>query len=158
MEEDNTNLHRPMYSAPPGVGHMSPLPQMTVEQSGVLEVTINQKKLVKSYVNKDDQGNEIASPPDPVVIGIQRYGSSEAKVDASYLTASYPPEFSKEGFLVTVYQSSTFGQHAVLTGSDGKPLSYVLSGSGGFQEVVHSHNSNGDISYRNDLALRIYTP
>ena len=150
VEEDLTNVHRPMFSAPPGVGHTSPIPQMIVDQTGTAEVRVKQKSIEKVYEQRDTEGNLLS---DIVIrdVGVQRYDSSEFLINANYVTQSYPRDFPQEGFLVTLYQSSTFGQHEIFNGS------YVLSGSGGFQEIVNTRNSDGQIAYRNDLALRIIT-
>ena len=152
VEEDFTNVHRPMYTAGPGVGHTSPLPQMTVDVDA-LPVEVSQKKLTKTYVQKDNAGNIIGGQVGPIQVGFQRFNPSEAKLDASYSTGSYTNDSQLEGFLVTMYQSSTLVQKAVGNGLWAD--TYNISGSGGYQEILHNRDSNGNIVYRNDISLKI---
>jgi hypothetical protein len=153
VEEDNTNVHRPMYTAPPGVGHTSPLPQMVVDiGSGSVDITIEQRKLTKTYVEKDQDGKIVGGQIGPFQIGVQRGHASSVDLLARYSTGSYTPDHGLEGFLLTIYQSSSYVAKEIMCGS------FSISGSGGFKEVLHNRDSAGNIVYLNDLKVKVYQP
>jgi hypothetical protein len=66
-------------------------------------------------------------------ITVQRYGSSKVSIEASYDDPSEFIDRKSEGFLVTVY----------------------LSGTEGFKEVLNNRDSNGNITYLNDLQVEL---
>ena len=155
VEEDLTNVHRPMYTAGPGIGHTSPLPQMMVNVTGV-DVQISQKKVTKTYIQKDNAGNIIGGQVGPLTVGYQRFGSSQPMLEATYSTGSYTVDSQLEGFLVTMYQSSTLAKHPVGNGLWADV--YDVNGEGGYKEVLHSRDSQANIVYHNDITLKIETP
>lgn len=130
-QEDTTNLVYPMYSASPGVGRTSPLPQMTTSTTGALDVIINQSYMIKRKFKNNKGGEAINSLMSET--GFQRTVTSDACVDVGFTTGSFTLDNSLEGFLVTMFQ------HV----------------SGTLQEVIHNRNSDGDIVYRNDLMLKL---
>jgi hypothetical protein len=130
-EIDNTNVFRPMYTARPGVGHMSPLPQIVLSQTGSIDVQVEQTFLSKRQVKKDSSGNVLEAMLSDV--GYQRRAGTSVQIDVGYNTGSFIIDKGYEGFLVTVYQEV----------------------SGTLQEVVHNMSSDGSIAYRNDLALSV---
>lgn len=142
---DTTNLNRPMFSGPSGMGQTMALPQLVVSQaSGALAgVSVSQQKLSKVYVQKDSTGKNILQRVGPVPAGYQRSNLAGSTVEASYSTGSYPSGFQPEGFLVRVFVSGALQADA---------LGQVR---GGFQEVVHNNDSGGDLVYRNDVKVRI---
>lgn len=155
VEEDLTNVHRPMFTSSPGVGHTSPLPQMMVDVTGV-NLEISQKKLTKTYVQKDGKGQFIGGQLGPITVGFQRFGASEGKLEATYSTGSYTHDSQLEGFLVTMYQSSSVARQPVGNGLWADV--YEVNGDDGFKEVLHNRDSNGNIVYKNDITLKIETP
>lgn len=130
-QEDTTNVNRPMFTASPGVGHSAPIPTMQVSSPDELEVTIRQSQLVKRHVLRDVAGNEVSSSLADA--GFQRTAAGAAYIDVGYLTGSFSNAKELEGFLVTVYQDV----------------------SGTYHEVLHNRSSDGEVAYRNDLALRL---
>ena len=152
VSEDLTNVHRPMFTAVPGVGLSTPLPQMTLDVTGVA-VSMEQAKLTKTYVQKDSQGKTIVGQVGPVTTGFQRSNASTQVVNASYSTGAFTDDSRYEGFLITVYQSSSLVSSSIGTGT----LSdvYLISGQGGHQEILHNRDSQGNIVYSNDLALGV---
>jgi len=134
-EEDTTNVNRPMYSAPPGVGQNYPLPQLVPSFTGTT-VSVKQA-LMTSYGPENEP---------PQVIGIRRYDATISNLDVRYDAASFPVDTQTEGFLITLYKSSSLKVDE--TGS-------VI---GGFQEVLHNIDSSGSIAYLNDLRLYNHTP
>ena len=143
--DDTTNLNRPMYSGPSGMGQTMALPQLVVPQltGGLAQVTVKQKKNSKVYIQKDASGKRVIQQVGPVPAGYQRSGDDGASLDASYSTGSYPAEFQPEGFLVRVFVSGAL------------QLDELGQARGGFQEVVHNNDSGGDVVYRNDVKLRM---
>ena len=133
-QEDLTNVKRPMFTAKPGVGHSYPIPSMVVVDTSSLDVSINQEHLFKRQVSRDENGKEISS----VLIegGFRRFVQSESYVSASYSsTGSFFNPDDLSGFLITVYQNV----------------------SGNYHEILHNRSSDGNVAYRNDLALRVKT-
>lgn len=155
VEEDLTNVHRPMFTAVPGVGLTAPLPQAVIDE-GPVTVEISQKKLLKTYIQKDHQGRTIGGQIGPVLNGFQRSNGSEFVLNATYSTGSFTQDSQYEGFLVTVYESSSLVMKSVGTGV--LQDTYDVSGSGGHREVLHNRDSKGNIVYRNDITLNVYTP
>ncbi len=155
VAEDLTNVHRPMFTAAPGVGLTSPLPQAVVD-SGPVTVQISQKKLTKTFVQRDANGNAVGGQVGPVLVGYQRSDASSVPVHATYSTGSFTQDSQLEGFLVTMFQSSSQVSRAIGTGTLADV--YVISGSGGHEEVMHNRDSRGNIAYRNDLTLTVNTP
>lgn len=175
--DDTTNVHRPMYSGPPGVGQTSPLPQLLLDRpigslvggefmlpddnqlaeelaarlggdltSDVyrpLSVSVDQQKLSRVYVQRDSTGKEVLAQVGPIDAGYQRTAPVRESVAASYTSGSFPPEYRPEGFLLTVLVSG------VLRTDE---LGQV---EGGYEEVVHNRDSDGRLSYRNDLSLEL---
>lgn len=137
-EEDTTNVNRPMFSAPPGVGQSFALPELSVDPTGTT-VEIKQRS-VKRYFGGLLNSDAVQ------IIGIRRYDPAQVRVQASYSAGSYPADTQTEGFLVTVYQSSTIRVDEL--GQD----------VGGFQEIIHNFDSSGSIVYLNDLTLKNVTP
>lgn len=137
-EEDTTNVIRPMFSAPPGVGQSYPLPQLEVDITGA-QVQIKQALLTKYY-------GPLEKPSFQERLGVRRFEPSTTVLNAQYSTASFPSDAQTEGFLVTVYQSSS-----LRTNENGEM-------AGGFQELLHNIDSSGSIAYLNDLRLVNYTP
>lgn len=144
-QEDTINVNRPMFTAPPGVGVNYPLPRMRVS-TGTLDVTISQKKLYRLYVQKAADGTTVVKQVGPVDAGVQRYNATEAQMGADYPVGSLPSDHLPEGFLVTMYHSSSMKQDEL--GQD----------IGGFEEILHNRESSGSIAYRNDLKINVYTP
>lgn len=130
-EIDNTNVYRPMYTARPGVGHMSPLPQLTLSQTSSLDVQVEQTFKSKRQVKKDIAGNVLEFMSSDV--GYQRRAGTNVQLGVGYNTGSFIPDKSYEGFLITMYQEV----------------------SGTLQEVVHNMDADGNITYRNDLSLAV---
>jgi len=150
---DTTNVHRPMYSVPPGVGvagHPFPLPQMSVDQAA-LAISMSQQPLKVTYIKKDS-GGQIIQQIGPIDNGVQRFGSDKAQLAASFPSGAFPSDFKSEGFLATVHLSSAI---SFQEGVD--PLAQAVL-SGGYEEILHNRDSVGDISYRNDLKLEVLTP
>jgi hypothetical protein len=154
-EEDLTNVHRPMFTAVPGVGLSTPLPQAVVDTDAV-NIRVEQRKLTKTYVQRDHEGNVIGGQAGPIDVGFQRSNGSTADINASYSTGSFTSDSQLEGFLVTMYQSSSLVSKAIGTGVLAD--TYVLSGSGGHREVLHNRDSKGNIVYHNNLTLNVKTP
>jgi hypothetical protein len=139
-EEDTTNVYRPMYSAHPGVGQnvSQPLPQMVVDVTGV-QVEIKQALVMKYYGDQTSQAT-------PERVGINRYDPSSLSLSAQYSTGSYPPDMQTEGFLITIYQSSSL------------KIDENDQAVGGYREILHNIDSSGSIVYLNDLKLVNDTP
>jgi hypothetical protein len=131
---DTTNVIRPMFTAPPGVGHNYGLPRATVDRNAIA-VTVNQKKLSKLYEQRDSSGNEIVKTTQ-VDIGYQRSDSNEEVINASFPDDAFPDGTQLEGFLATVY----------------------LSSSEGYEEILSNRDSAGGIVYRNDIHFDNHTP
>ena len=142
--EDTTNVNRPMYSAPPGVGQNFSLPQAQVDKESVT-ISLDQKKLSKLYEQKDLTGREVVKT-EKVDVGFQRFNGNEELVNASFPPGSFPEGTHLEGFLVTVYLSSSISR------DENGNL------AGGLQEVLSNRDSSGNIVYRNDLHFNNYTP
>lgn len=140
--EDTTNLHRPMYSAAPGVGQNSPLPQLKVDTTtGV--VSVRQTPLKKYY------GPDLIAQMSSSIVGFKRETFDEFRVLAGYdhgASGSLPADTKTEGFLITMHTSG------VLKKDDNQ------QDVGGFAEVIHNFDSTGSIVYSNDLKLINYTP
>lgn len=131
VQEDRTNVNRPMYTIPVNQKY---LPEMKVEGvSGTIDVHVLQQKIQKMYVRKSSDGTTVLDTIGPVDAGVRRSDASAAGIDADYTVGSYPREFDLEGFLVTVYQS----------------------GSEGYAEVLPNRDSSGSIVYNNDLKAEI---
>lgn len=148
VEEDTTNVHRPMYSASPGVGLTAPLPQLSVDATGSLVIRIDQQKIERFYSQKAADGTVIAAAT--TVDGFDRKVAGDSTLVFSY-SGSYDPGFALEGVLCTVYQTQSDSAQQILTGS------YTISGSTRYQEVLPTRNSNGDVAYRNDLVIKVVT-
>lgn len=131
---DLMNVNRPMYSAPPGTGKISPLPLIAVSPTGGLSCSITQRQTVVTGV---------AGQSDTL---IDRYGATEGILSADYSLGSYPAEHRLEGFLITVYRSGTLSTDDL--GNE----------TGGFREVLPNRDSSGSIVFRNDLKINNYTP
>jgi hypothetical protein len=127
--EDLTNVNRPMYTAPPGMS--SPLPRILLNQSVAGEVDVSQRAVTK--------------PPASGTV-VERYGSTEAVLSVDYAPGSFPREHRLEGFLVTLYSSST-----IRWDDQGNEV-------GGLDEVLINFDSSGSICYKNDLKVYNYTP
>jgi len=146
-EVDTTNVYRPMYSAPPGVGQTYPLLTASIN-TGSLTVTVLQEKNSKLYVQYDDKGQTIIRTIGPGDVAYKRNALSEMKLEVQYPMDQneLPNDMKLEGFLVTMYHSSTikkdeFGQDV-----------------GGYEEILQNRDSKDQIVYRNDLALDNFTP
>lgn len=145
-EEDTTNVNRPMYTAPPGVGQTYPLLSASVS-TGSLEVVAFQQKQSRLYVQRDPSGHVIAASSGPSGVAFRRQAQSEAQLAAEYpLSRNDLSNMQLEGFLVTMYHSSS-----IKTDELGQEV-------GGFEEVLQNRDSKNDIVYRNDLALDNFTP
>jgi hypothetical protein len=166
--EDTTNVNRPMFTAHPGVGQTSPIPWASIlarteyppgvsvfstaaldaQPTGTVNVVVQQQKQTLLYLQLDQSGAPITQPTSSQT-SYQRYGSNDSVVQANYAPGELPSHFKPEGFLVTMYLSTTLG-----SGSS----SGTLLNQGGYEEVVHNRDSTGSIVYRNDLLLTNYTP
>ncbi len=145
-EEDTTNVIRPMYSAPPGVGQTYPLLSASVS-TGSLEVITNQQRQSKVYVQFDATGQTVVQMVGPTDPAFRRQAQNEAQLQAEYpLDRNDLSNMQLEGFLVTMFHSSSL--RVGETGSD----------IGGFEEILQNRDSKNDIVYRNDLALDNFTP
>ena len=131
-EEDFTNMQYAMFSAIPGTGHMSPIPQvspeMTLSTTDNLSVEIEQTNLIKRQVYKDLSGSVINTVD--VDMGFERRVTANSYLYLNYATGSYTSK-NFEGFLVTMY-------HDV---------------SGTLREVVHNRDARANVVYYNDLTL-----
>jgi hypothetical protein len=125
--EDRVNVNQPLFTAP----NRSVLPTMDVDISGS-SVKVKQQPYTKTYVKYDGDGKELTKVG-PVPDGVDRTNILSALVDAKYETGSFPPDHTLEGFLVTMYVSS----------------------SDGLVEIFHNRDSAGDLVYRNDLKLKL---
>jgi len=156
-EEDLTNVNRPMFTAVPGVGLTTPLPQAVID-TGPVTVQISQKKLMKTYVQRDHEGWPIGGQVGPLTVGFKRFDGSEVPVRATYSTGSFTNDSQLEGFLLTMYQSSTLVQKSIGAGLLADTYIIEGGGGGGHQEILHNRDSNGNIVYRNDITLTVKTP
>jgi hypothetical protein len=125
--KDRVNVNRPMYTLPP---NPKELPQMTVSPTGALVVTIQQTPSAIRDVVRSVRGDLVASPNKEEMTSVDRSGSSTAVIDVTY-SGSFGENYQMDGFLVTVYHSS----------------------SEGYVETPHNRDSEGNIVYRNDLKL-----
>lgn len=141
--KDTTNVIRPMFTAPPGVGHSFPIPRMGLN-TGSLTATVQQKKITKIYTQ--EQSGEVPATSTIVDGGFMRFGASEAQLNAGFAQGVYPDGTQLEGFLVTVYHSQS-----IATDPQGEI-------TGGYEEILNNFDSAGNIVYRNDLKVRNYTP
>lgn len=155
VAEDLTNVHRPMFTAVPGVGVSTPLPQASVDADTIV-ISIEQKKLTKTYVQVDKYGNPVGGQVGPMTVGYQRSNGSSVDINATYSTGAFTSDSQLEGFLLTMYQSSSQVNTSVGTGT--LSGTYTLSGSGGHAEVLHNRDSGGNIVYHNNLTLTVKTP
>jgi hypothetical protein len=153
--EDLTNVHRPMFTAVPGVGLSTPLPQAVIDKDAV-NIRIEQKKLTKTYVQRDKNGQTIGGQAGPIDVGFQRSNGSQVDLNATYSTGSFTQDAQLEGFLLTMYQSSSLVSRAIGVGTLAE--TYVISGSGGVNEVMHNRDAKGNIVYHNNLTLTMKTP
>ena len=125
---DTTNVNRPVFTVPPGQKN---LPR-AILASGSLEISMDQRPQMKLLVQRDHNG-KIVEQIGPHPAGVVRSNSSEEVIPVHYSPDSYPSEYPLEGFLVTVYQSS----------------------SDGYVEVLHNRDTNGNLVYNNDLKVEI---
>ena len=146
-EVDTTNVYRPMYSAPPGVGQTYPLLEVAIN-TGSMQVNMTQQKSSKLYVQYDDKGQTIIRTIGPGDEAFQRRAISENKLEATYPSDKneLPHDIKLEGFLITMYHSSTIKKNEF--GQD----------VGGYEEILQNRDSKDQIVYRNDLALDNFTP
>jgi hypothetical protein len=146
-QADTTNVHRPMYSAPPGVGQTYPLLSASIS-TGSLIVPVVQTKQSKLYVQYDDKGQTIIRTIGPGEVAFNRKGTAEITLQADYPTDrnELPRDILLEGFLITMYHSSSMKKDEL--GQD----------VGGYEEILQNRDSQGSIVYRNDLALDNFTP
>jgi hypothetical protein len=161
MGEDLMNVNRPMFTAPPGVGQTFPVPQMRVSRPATYQVGGQD---VDTFVPLDAPldmlfSDAIVPVPKKIIVdvsqqvvstvsgssAVERFGSTEAVLTADYLPGSYSVEHSLEGFLLSVYASSTL--HVDDQGNE----------TGGLSEVLHNRDSSGSICYRNDLKVHNYS-
>jgi hypothetical protein len=153
--EDTINVHRPMFTVPPSVGHSGskfPLPQMAVS-TGSLSVSMSQQPLETLYIKTNSAGVTVQQVG-PLPAGIQRFGSTEAILAVNFPTASFPREYRTEGFLATVLLS---GNLKFLSGNLSASQGEIPT-TGSLEEILHNRDSAGDITYRNDIMLKVYTP
>ena len=146
-EVDTTNLYRPMYSAPPGVGQTYPLLEATIS-TGSIQVSVLQQKNSKLYVQFDDKGQNIIRTMGPGEEVFQRRAISENKLEVMYPSDKneLPEDIKLEGFLITMYHSSTIKKDEL-----GQEI-------GGYEEILQNRDSKDQIVYRNDLTLDNFTP
>lgn len=154
---DFTNVHRPMYSAPPGVGQTYPMVKAAVsygteETKGFVEVEVQQQKKSTLFVQYDDKGQTIIRTFDTGQSAFERTSTSQPKISADYPLShnEFPKDMQVEGFLVTMYHSST-----LKTEKDEFNNDIVI---GGFQEILQNRDSKGNIVYRNDLSVDVFKP
>jgi hypothetical protein len=159
VSEDLTNVHRPMFTAVPGVGVSTPLPQASVDKDAIV-INIEQKKLTKTYVQLDSQGRAVGGRAGPITVGYQRSNGSTADIYATYSTGTFTQDSQLEGFLLTMYQSSSLASSSIGTGvlADTYVIDIVNGSVGGHQEVIHNRDSKGNIVYHNNLTLAVKTP
>lgn len=157
VAEDLTNVHRPMFTAAPGVGLTTPLPQAVVD-TGSVTIRMDQQKLTKTYVQRNQTGQAVGGQVGPITVGFQRSNGSQVDVGATYSTGAFTTDSAYEGFLVTMYQSSSLVNRAVGTGVLADTYIIASGSSGGNVEVLHNRDSKGNIVYRNDLTLTVKTP
>lgn len=130
IQEDTTNLQRPLFTAVPGVGHISPIPEMIVS-TDTATVQVTQYSTSKRMVRKNELGNIVATSM--YDDGFRRIAGQGTNVDITYSTGSFSPDQALEGFLVTMYQNV----------------------SGTLKEVVHNAGADGQVAYLNDLSIRL---
>ena len=146
-EVDTTNVYRPMYSAPPGVGQTYPLLTAAINTSS-LKVEVRQQKTSKLYVQYDDKGQTVIKTMGPGDEAFSRTATVSSLLEASYPLQKneLPPDIQLEGFLVTMYHSSTIKKD-----ENGQDV-------GGYEEIIQNRDSSNAIVYRNDLTLDNWTP
>lgn len=120
----------------------------SLSSRGSIPVVITQQKNSKLYVQYDEKGQTIIRTIGPGDVAFQRKAVSETKLEFTYPSDKneLPHDIKLEGFLVTMYHSSTikkdeFGQDI-----------------GGYEEILQNRDSKDQIVYRNDLALDNLTP
>lgn len=127
--KDETNVHRPLFTAPVG---KQIVPRMTqVSGSDVADILVNQRRVQEIITRKT--GDETVDRIGPIDRGFQREISSIVPIDFDYHQLGFPKEFHTEGFLIRVFKS----------------------GSGGFVEVDEKIDSNGDVVFSEDLVMDV---
>ena len=136
-----------MYSAPPGVGQTYPLLTASIS-TGSIPVNVTQQKSTNLYVQYDSKGQTIVRTVGQGESAYKRQAVSEEKLEAQYPLDKneLPTDMKLEGFLVTMYHSSTIKRD-----ENGQE-------TGGYEEILQNRDSKDQIVYRNDLALDNFTP
>jgi hypothetical protein len=178
-EEDTTNVHRPMYSGPPGIGQTTPLPQLLLNRRlGDL--------VGGEFVPAEDDTIPLFLPSLLGGVGEARYEPVSLSVSQKKLSKLYvqkdasgqnilkqvgptPGGFQRLGSAEVVLEASySTGSFPPEYQPEGFLVTMFVSSAlqtdelgqvqGGFQEVVHNRDSAGSIVYRNDIKLKVFTP
>ena len=128
-QEDLVNVKNPMFTAKTGIGHSLPLPQLIISQTGTITIPVTQTPNVNNFVQTDLSGNVLAQA---VTTDGYTRTSKQERINVTYSTGSFTADNNFEGMLITIYQNV----------------------SGTLQEVVHNRDSDGNITYRNDLSIQ----
>lgn len=101
---DNVNVYRPVFTVAQG---QDTIPHTEVS-TGSFVVSTKQKKIEKQFITRDD-ASVFLNPPEPVDMGVQRFLSTQHKLELSYQKDSFPVDFHPEGFRVTILKSGSEG-------------------------------------------------
>ena len=123
---DNVNVYRPVFTVAQG--------QVTIPQAEVstepFVINTKQKKVEKQFASRDD-ASIFLNPPSPEDLGVERFLSTQHKLEMSYQRDSFPSDFNPEGFRISV----------------------LKSGSNGFVEVPIRRDLNNDLAAGPELKL-----
>jgi len=127
LSTDKTNVNRPMFTMAQG---QTQLPQAQFPDDSSRTIETKQRKVSIVYNEETDIDN-FSVNLDSKDGGVERFDSTDFKLDLSYSKDSFPPDFQPDGFLVTI----------------------LRSGSEGYYEVDSKRDMNNDLSYGSDLIL-----
>lgn len=134
LGRDDTNVHRPLFTAPQG---RSVVPRMVqVSGSDEIELFVDQRKIQEVLIRRSSRNAQTGNTVDkigPIDRGFQRQVVSVASLDFDYRQGSYPEGSQPDGFLIKV----------------------LRSGSGGYVEVKERVDSRGDVVFSEDFILDI---
>jgi hypothetical protein len=128
QNRDKVNVNRPLYTLPRS-SHVLPT-MMIAGIDGGIDIEMEQKAYIRKYFYQGATGQSIEIPGSGQVSDVDRKNSTEANVEMSY-SGSFGEGYTSDGFLITVYSSS----------------------SQGFVEISHKRDSQGSIAYKNDLKI-----
>lgn len=130
LAQDFTNVRCPLFDRPQG---QLQVPRAVFPPSGEYSFKTLQRRVKKIFQTKDKTGHIIATNPDSIDLGVERFDSTSFSLRFGYEQGSIPSDATPEGFFMRVFRS----------------------GSEGLREVDPRRDASGQVCFNNDLTVLV---